>query len=120
MELLVEDYFYDLAFNDIKCKEYCSILEKFLLEQVKDENNQNYMRLIPVAVHILTLNGNITEAVRIRSELTSTVAASMWDLYNHQDYEKADKIAEELLDMDKANVEARFLQKENREKEAIE
>lgn len=109
LELLVEDYFYDLAFNDIKCKEYCNILEKFLLEQVRDENNQNYMRLIPVAVHILTLNGNITEAVRIRSELTSTVAASMWDLYNHQDYEKADKIAEELLDMDKANVEARYI-----------
>ena len=109
LELLVEDYFYDLAFNDIKCKEYCNILEKFLLEQVRDENNQNYMRLIPVAVHILTLNGNITEAVRIRSELTSTVAASMWDLYNHQDYEKADKIAEELLDMDKENVEARYI-----------
>lgn len=109
LELLVEDYFYDLAFNDIKCKEYCNLLEKFLLEQVRDEDNQNYMRLIPVAVHILTLNGNITEAKRIRSELTATVAASMWDLYNHQDYEKADKIAEELLDMDKANVEARYI-----------
>ncbi len=109
LELLVEDYFYDLAFNDIKCKEYCNMLEKFLLEQIRDENNPNYMRLIPVAVHILTLNGNIAEAVRIRSELTATVAASMWDLYNHQDYEKADKIAEELLDMDKENIEARYI-----------
>lgn len=109
LELLVEDYFYDLAFNDIKCKEYCSMLEKFLLEQIKDKNNSNYMRFIPVTVHILTLNGNISEAVRIRSELTATVASSMWDLYNHQDYENADKIAEELLDIDEENVEARYI-----------
>lgn len=61
LELLVEDYFYDLAFNDYKCKERCNRLEKFLLERVKNENT-DYMRLIPVTVHILTLNGNIVTA----------------------------------------------------------
>lgn len=108
LELLVEDYFYDLAFNDVKCKEYCICLEKFLLDRIKNEND-DYMRLVPIAVHILTLNGNIDQARKIRTELTSTIASSMWDLYNHQDYDKAKKVSEQLLNIDEENIEAKYI-----------
>lgn len=109
LELLVEDYFYDLAFNDNKCKERCNRLEKFLLERISDESKNEYMRLIPVAVHILTLNGNIRKAMDIRIELTATIESSMWDLYNHQEYDEANKVAEQLLDIDSDNLEARYI-----------
>lgn len=108
LELLVEDYFYDLAFNDYKCKERCNRLEKFLLERVKNENT-DYMRLIPVTVHILTLNGNIKLAIKIRAELTATIESSMWDLYNHREYEEASQVAEQLIDIDTQNIEARYV-----------
>lgn len=108
LELLVEDYFYDLAFNDFKCKEHCNKLEKYLLERIKEEN-RDYMRLIPVTVHILTLNGKIKKALQIRAELTATVASSMWDMYNHREYDEASNVAEQLMELDNENVEARYV-----------
>ena len=108
LELLVEDYFYDLAFNDSKCKVYCDKLEKFLLNIIKNDDI-NYMRLVPVAVHILTLNGKIDKAIQVRSELTATITASMWDMYNHREYDEANNVAEQLIKIDSENVEAKYV-----------
>lgn len=125
LELLVEDYFYDLAFNDSKCKEYCYKLEKNLLRLI-EKNDLNYMRLVPVAVHILTLNGKIDKAMQIRAELTATITSSMWDMYNHREYEEANDVAEQLIKIDNQNVEARYVKAlcltrfdEDKEAEAI-
>ena len=108
LELLVEDYFYDLAFNDSKCKEYCDTLEKTLLS-ITEREDANYMRLVPVTVHILTLNGKIDKAIKVRAELTATITSSMWDMYNHREYEKAKNVAEQLIMIDNENVEARYV-----------
>lgn len=125
LELLVEDYFYDLAFNDSKCKEYCYKLEKNLLRMI-EKIDLNYMRLVPVAVHILTLNGKIDKAMQIRAELTATITSSMWDMYNHREYEEANDVAEQLIKIDNQNVEARYVKAlcltrfdEDKEAEAI-
>lgn len=125
LELLVEDYFYDLAFNDSKCKEYCYKLEKNLLRMI-EKNDLNYMRLVPIAVHILTLNGKIDKAMQIRAELTATITSSMWDMYNHREYEEANDVAEQLIKIDNQNVEARYVKAlcltrfdEDKEAEAI-
>lgn len=108
LELLVEDYFYDLAFHDSKCKTYCDKLEKILLNIIKSDD-MNYMRLVPVAVHILTLNGKIDKAIQVRAELTATITASMWDMYNHREYDEANNVAEQLIQIDSENVEARYV-----------
>lgn len=108
LELLVEDYFYDLAFNDLKCKEYCDRLEKTLL-RIIERKDINYMRLVPATVHILTLNGRIDKAIQVRAELTATITSSMWDMYNHREYEEANKVAEQLITIDSENVEARYV-----------
>ncbi len=108
LELLVEDYFYDLAFNDTKCRAYCDRLEKYLLNAIKS-NDANYMRLVPVTVHILTLNGKIDKAIQVRAELTATITASMWDMYNHREYDEANSVAEQLITIDNENVEARYV-----------
>lgn len=108
LELLVEDYFYELAFNDSKCKMYCDKLEKFLLNIIESDN-ENYMRLVPVAVHILTLNGKIDKAIQVREEFTATITASMWDMYNHREYDEANNVAEQLIKIDNENIEARYV-----------
>ena len=108
LELLVEDYFYDLAFNDPKCKTYCDKLEKILLNIIQNDDT-NYMRLVPVAVHILTLNGKIDKAMQVRVELTATITASMWDLYNHREYDEANNVADQLIKIDNQNIEARYV-----------
>lgn len=109
LELLVEDYFYDLAFNASNRKELCVTLETFLTKTLKNAPEEKYMRLVPVTVHILTLNGKIKEAFELRSELTATIVAGMWDQYNHTEYEEANQTAKELLAIDEENVEALYV-----------
>lgn len=109
LELLVEDYFYDLAFSDKDCKSRCNRLESFLTGVVKNKNHDHYMRLVPLAVHIMTLNGNIGNALKLREELTATIVSSMWDLYNHREYEESYKVASQLLEIDNENIEARYV-----------
>ena len=108
LELLVEDYFYDLAFNDQKCKEYCDALEKTLLNIINRED-ESYMRLIPAVVHFLTLNGKVDKAREVRAEFTATMTSSMWDMYNHRDYDVAKNVSEQLIKIDKENYEARYV-----------
>ena len=67
------------------------------------------MRLVPATVHILTLNGRIDKAIQVRAELTATITSSMWDMYNHREYEEANKVAEQLITIDSENVEARYV-----------
>ncbi|WP_434511956.1 TIR domain-containing protein [Desulfitobacterium sp. AusDCA] len=111
LELLVEDYFYDLAFSATNRNELCESLEKFLLQQVQDKHldTARYMRLIPAAVHILTLNNKVKKALELRSELTATIESTMWDQYNHREYEESLKTANSLLDIDTDNIEALYV-----------
>lgn len=108
LERLVEDFFYDKAFNDQKCGHYCSQIEKYLLKRLEYQDG-DYMRLVPLAIHILTLNGHIDKAMEIRRELTATVTCSMWDLYNHSEYDGAYKVAEQLIRFDSDNIEAKYM-----------
>lgn len=108
LERLVEDFFYDLAFNDSKCKEHCCRLESYLLKKI-EKQDLDYMRLVQLTIHILTLNGHIDKARKIRCELTATMADSMWDLYNHSEYDEANKVAEQLIQFDSENIEARYV-----------
>lgn len=109
LELLVEDYFYDLAFNSSNRKDILETLEVFLLDEVKTSSTEKYMRLIPAAVHILTLNGKVNEAISLRAELTATIISSMWDQYNHREYDEAYETANGLIHEDEYNIEARYI-----------
>lgn len=109
LEPLVEDYFYDSSFNASNRKQLSDALEAFLLDEIKNVSNENYMRLVPVAVHILTLNKKISDALALRAELTATITSSMWDQYNHREYEEAIKTADGLLTTDEKNTEALYV-----------
>ena len=112
LETIVEDYFYDLAFNSPERKEICEQLESFLTREirlVKDSNCEKYMRLVPASVRILALNGKVDQARSLRAELTATIISSMWDQYNHADYDEAFNTATSLLDDDEKNFEALYV-----------
>lgn len=109
LEPLIEDYYYDLAFNSPNRKTICKALEEFLLEELQDAAGEKYFRLLPAAIHILTLNGNVSVAIKLRSELTATITKSMWDQYNHTEYEEALNTAEGLLSIAPTNNEALYV-----------
>lgn len=109
LEPLVEDFYYDLAFNSKDRKAQCSVLKTFLSNQLNDAGRDKYLRLLPAAVHIFTLSGDISGAIGLRSEFTSTITASMWDQYNHSDYDEAMTTAEGLLTIDSENKEALYV-----------
>lgn len=111
LEPVVEDYFYNLAFNTAERKDFTERLEKFLMEEIsasKRESN-TYMRLIPLTVYILTLNNKYAQAKEIRAELVATISKTMWDLYNHREYDDAYKTADGLLESDEDNKEALYI-----------
>lgn len=109
IETLVEDYYYDLAFNSDNRREICRILEEYLVAELNNASEAKYYRLLPATVHILTLNSKIDKAVELRAELTATIAKTMWDQYNHADYDEAMKTAEGLLTINSSNYEARYV-----------
>lgn len=109
LEPLVEDFYYDLAFNSKDRKAICNVLKDFLHNQLEGAGRDEYLRLLPAAVHIFTLSGDISGAIRLRSEFTSTIEASMWDQYNHGDYDEAMTTAEGLLNIDFENSEALYV-----------
>ena len=109
LEPLVEDYYYDLAFNSANKKNICKTLEAFLLNELKSASQDKYLRLLPATIHILALCGNVSRALELHSELTATITKSMWDQYNHTEYEEAFNIAEELLSTNPDNKEALYV-----------
>lgn len=109
LEPLVEDFYYDLAFNSKDRKAICNVLKDFLHNQLEGAGRDEYLRLLPAAVHIFTLSGDISGAIRLRSEFTSTIEASMWDQYNHSDYDEAMTTAKGLLNIDFENSEALYV-----------
>jgi tetratricopeptide (TPR) repeat protein len=100
LESLVKDYYYSLAFQADNKKDICDKLERFLLTAISDNNSQDYLRLLPSTIHILALNNKFNEARRLRAEMTATIAVSMWDQYNHRDYDDALRTAEQLISLD--------------------
>ncbi len=106
LEPIVEDYFYSVAFSAHNRKDICKKIGDYLINQLKEYNDK---RLIPAAVHILTLSGRINEAKKIRSDLLKTMISSMWDQYNHMEYDEAKNTATELMDIDESNLEARYV-----------
>ncbi len=109
LESLVEEYFYDLAFKSVNRKRNCTDLEAFLLRELSTATNENRMRLLPVAIHILTMNGNLAEAMNLSHELVGTMVAAMWDQYNHMEFEEAETTANALLERDNNNLDARYM-----------
>lgn len=109
IETLVEDYYYDLAFNSENRKEICETLENYLIDELHNSPHDKYLRLLPAAVHILTLNGKIKQAITLREELTATIVATMWDQYNHIDYNEALNTADELLSINADNFDALYV-----------
>lgn len=109
IESLVVDYYYDLAFNAENRREICHCLEEYLVAELKNASEAKSFRLLPAAVHIMTLNGKIKDALSLRAELTATVTRTMWDQYNHADYDEAMKTAEGLLVINSCNWEASYV-----------
>jgi len=112
LEPIVEDYFYDLAFNSPERKEICGQLESFLtkeIQTIQNTSSEKYMRLVPAAVCILALNGKVAQARSLRAELTATIISSMWDQYNHEYYDEAFNTATSLLEDDESNFEALYV-----------
>lgn len=109
LEPLVEDYYYDLAFNSSYRKETCAALEEFLDQAIRRAANEDRLRLLPLIVHIYTLNGKTSEAFRICSELIATISTSMWDQYNHEEYDDALITAESILSVNEVNSEALYV-----------
>ena len=112
MEGVVADYFYNLAFNDSERKEITEKLEKFLVEEIQNSEREKidkYMRLLPLAVHILTLNNKYSQARELRSELVATISRTMWDQYNHREYEAAYNTADGLLLSNENDREALYV-----------
>lgn len=109
LEPLVEDYYYDLAFNSSDRKIKCNTLKDFLSKKLKNASKDKYFRLLPAAVHIFILDGDISGAFQLRSEFTATVTESMWDQYNHGDYEETLITANGLLSVDSENKEALYI-----------
>ena len=109
LEPLVQDFYYDLAFNSKDKKAICNVLKDFLNNQLKSAGWDEYFRLLPAAVHIFTLSGDISGAIMLRSAFTATVIESMWDQYNHSDYDEAMTTAEGLLNIDSENTEAFYV-----------
>lgn len=109
LEAIVEDYFYDLAFNSPERKEICNALETFLRKEIEQASGEKYMRLITAIIHILALNGKVGEAQVLRADLTETIIFSMWDQYNHTEYDEALATANALLKENEDNLEARYV-----------
>ncbi len=109
LESLVQDYFFEQAFQSKERKNHTLKLEQFLVEYIKKQGIEVYMRLIPVTVSILVFNNNATMAKNLRSELTQTIIASMWDQYNNREYNEAVSTAENLLLDNLSNIEAKYV-----------
>lgn len=112
LEPLVSDYFFELAFTDSNRKALCQSLEQYLIHKLKETEKSNvstYLRLLPTTVHILTLNGKTAVAVSLRRELIATMESSMWDLYNHTEYEDAKMVAESILQVKSDSFDALYV-----------
>lgn len=73
---------------------------------LKDASRDEYLRLVPVAVHVLLLSGQFANAIALRSELIETIVSTMWDQYNHMEYEDAYFTANSLIELDDMHMEA--------------
>lgn len=77
LEAIVEDYFYELAFALPNRKELCNKVGVYLSNHLKDASRDEYLRLVPVAVHVLLLSGQFANAIALRSELIETIVSTM-------------------------------------------
>lgn len=109
LEAIVEDYFYELAFALPNRKELCNKVGVYLSNHLKDASRDEYLRLVPVAVHVLLLSGQFANAIALRSELIETIVSTMWDQYNHMEYEDAYFTANSLIELDDMHMEARYV-----------
>ncbi len=109
LEPIVEDYYYDLAFNSEKRDSLCMALEKYLMKAIQGNTLERQQRLLPIAVHVLTINGKYDEAHRIACTLISTMRKTMWDQYNQREYEDALRTAEYLLQQEADDFDALYV-----------
>ena len=110
LEHIVEDYYYDLAFNDKGVRKKLCSAENYIEKNFESIDVANKYRLLTVLIHIMTLNGHISRAMELRKELTETMIASMWDLYNHREYDEAYDVASGILGAYPENVDAKYMQ----------
>lgn len=109
LEAIVEDYFYELAFALPNRKELCNKIGEYLSNHLKKASRNEYLRLVPIAVHVLLLSGQFKNAVALKSELIETIVSAMWDQYNHMEYEDAYYTANSLIDIYSTHMEARYV-----------
>lgn len=110
LEHIVEDYYYDLAFNDRSIRKKLYDAEDYIEKNYDNKDIANKYRLLTVLIHIMTINGHISRAIELRKELTETMNASMWDLYNHREYDEADDVARGILETYPENTDAKYMQ----------
>lgn len=110
LEHIVEDYYYDLAFNDKSIRKKLDNAENYIEEYYVDMDVANKYRLLTVLIHVMTINGHISKAIKLRKELTETMNVSMWDLYNHREYDEAYDVACGILGAYPENTDAKYMQ----------
>ncbi len=113
LEHIVEDYYYDLAFNSPTRKTLVSQLEKYLVNKLNQSKTtsslSSYLRLLPLTMHILTLNNNFKDAFNLRKDMFSTLISTMWDQYNHRNYEDSFETAKYIIDNEPNCEEAEYV-----------
>lgn len=111
LEHIVEDYYYNLACNDKNIRKKLVNVEKFIENTIQQPIDiVNKYRLLPVLIHIMVLNGHIDRAIGLRADLIETMNSSMWDLYNHREYDEAYDIASRILVEYPNNIDAKYMQ----------
>lgn len=110
LEHIVEDYYYDLAFNDKNVRKKLCNAENYIERNYINTDVANKYRLLTVLIHIMTINGHISRAIALRKELTETMNASMWALYNHREYDEAYDVASGILGAYPDNIDAKYMQ----------
>ena len=110
LEHIVEDYYYDLAFNDKNARKKLYNAETYIERNYESLDVTNKYRFLTVLIHIMTLNGHIDKAIKLRRELIETMSTSMWALYNHREYDEAYNVANGILATYPDDVDAKYMQ----------
>ena len=113
LENIVKDYYYDLAFNNPSHKNFIHRIANYTKSKAIEfgtDDVLNYARFLRTSVNLLFLDNRFSEAIELRSDMWSTMADSMWGLYNHREYLSALSIANELVSSEEYSSEGLYMQ----------
>lgn len=101
LEDIVQGIYFDAAFEDKARKDIVRHLVNFVMSKLPQNVNDNsgrYVRLLPCAIFLLTLDGQLGRATRLRRDMLATMLTSAWAQYKHREYDEAKSTALAILD----------------------